>query len=487
MNCIFWSQMSTRPGITRPLACYVLARWLEQNDYTCQVIEFVHLFLAEELAEYTEQFIADDTLYVGISTSMWSTSNEEVKRRSPSFSIPENVKGAMDILKTKYPSLKFIAGGATTQTYSPDISKFDIIVSDQYAEDSLLKLTDKLAGKFKLRKPFDFDTFKFSWKIHDCLLPNESVPIETSRGCIFKCSFCRDPLIGKKPGTLERGYELLRDEFIRNYKEFGITRYTFICETFNDDPERVFMMERLAKSLPFTLEWVSWFRLDLIAKNPETVDAIANSGCVGAFFGIETFHLEAAKTIKKGYQASIAKEWITKLVEAWKDKVLIQTSFIVGLPYEPEDSIRSSIDWISKSGVHAFVIWPLQIGKSVSLSIFEDSPDLYGLKFDAYLPDGTPDLKYFVQWWEHDIMDFNRARQITGELHRKYFPQNNYSIFSLPGKAWNQGRSTKEFINLRNRILNDASCTTDQWNIEEHTFNEYKNKLKNLSNRQSYV
>ena len=485
MNCIFWSQMSTRPGITRPIGCYLLARWLEENDYTCQVIEFVHLFLAEELAEYTEQFINDDTLYIGISTSMWSTSNEEVKRRSPSFSIPENVEGAMNILKEKYPTLKFVAGGATTQTYSEDMTKFDIVIDDQYAEDSLLALTDRLAQqqldyKFKFRKLFDFDTFKFSWKKHDCLLPSESVPIETSRGCIFKCSFCRDPLIGKKPGTLERGYDLLREEFIRNYEEFGITRYTFICETFNDDPARVFMMEKLAKSLPFNLEWVSWFRLDLIAKNPETIEAIANSGCVGAFFGIETFHPDAAKAIKKGYQASIAKEWILKLVDKWKDRVLIQTSMIVGLPYEPEESIRDGIEWIANSGVHAFVIWPLQIGKATGISLFEDRPDLYGLKFGLYKPDGTPDLKYFVQWWKHDIMDFNKAKQITGELHRKYFNQNNYSIFSLPGKAWNQGKTTKEFINLRNNILSNTDYQDDQWAIEERTFNEYKNKLRNL-------
>jgi len=485
MNCIFWSQMSTRPGITRPMACYVLARWLEQNDYTCQVVEFVHLFLAEELAEYTEQFITEDTLYIGVSTSMWSTANEEMKRRSVSTTIPKNVEGAMDILKSKYPNIKFVAGGATTHTFSEDLKKFDVIIDDQYAEDSLLKFTDNLAQrqlgyKFKFRKPFDFDTFKFSWQQHDCLLPNESVPIETSRGCIFKCSFCRDPLLGKKPGTLERSYDALREEFIRNYEEFGITRYTIITETFNDDPGRIFMMERLAKSLPFKLEWISWFRLDLIAKNPETIEAIANSGCVGAFFGIETFHPEAAKAVKKSYQAKIAKEWITKLVEAWKDRVLIQTSFIVGLPYEPEESIKEGIEWISNSGVHAFVIYALTLGKSTGISMFEDRPDLYGFKFGLYKPDGTPDLKYLYQWWKHDIMDYERAKQLTGELNRKYFARNNYSIFSLPGKGWNQGKTTAEFTKLRNKILTDADSMTDQWATEEHSFNEYKKMLMAL-------
>ena len=481
MNCIFWSQMSSRPQTSRPIACYLLSRWLEAHDYTCQVVEFVHLMLAEELVELTEKFISDDTLYIGVSTSMWSESNPEMKRTGTRVDIPANISEAIDIVRNKYSNVKFVVGGATTRTYSESLKKFDYIVDDQYAEDSTLRLTDKLSGKFKLRKSFDFDTFEFRWKQHDCLHPSKALPIEFSRGCIFKCSFCRDPLTGKKPGTLERSYELLRDELIRNYEEFGITRYTFICETFNDDPERVFMMERLAKSLPFELEYVSWFRLDLIAKNPDTIEAIANSGCKGAFFGIETFHPEAAKAIKKSYQTSIAKEWLVKLGEVWKGRVLIHTSHIVGLPYEPEESIRDGIEWVANQpGIHAFSIYGLILGKGTGLSIFEDRPDLYGFKFGMYKEDGTPNLIHLEQWWQHDIMDFHYSRKLAGELNRKYYSRNGATIFTLPGKIWTYGKTIEDFTTMRQRSVVDSSVSNEQWTLEQAYLENYKKMLMAL-------
>jgi len=474
--------MANRPSINRPIASYLLSRWLEQHGYTCQVIEFVHLFSGEELAEYTSYFISDDTLYIGVSTTMWSQHNEAMRRRSASSELPDNVSDAMDILRIKYPNVKFVVGGPATRTHSDTLHKFDFIIDDQYAEDTTLKLTDKLAGVFKLRQPFNFDTFKFNWKKHDVLFPEESVPIEMSRGCIFACSFCRDPLTGKKPGTYQREYDLLREEFIYNHEQFGIRRYTFICETFNDDPDRVFMMERLAQSLPFELEWISWFRLDLLAKNPETIPAIANSGCRGAIFGIETFHHKAAKAIKKTWIADNGKVWIKKIVDAWKDRVRVHPLFIAGLPYEPEDSIRKTMEWVAtESGVYAWSLYPLCIGKASGVSLFEDRPDLYGLKFKEYNSDRTPKLKTNNDWWSHDIMDYDDALRIAGELNRHYFHLNKPTVFGLPA-SWTIGKTSEEYENLRKNRL-DPNYVDNWWQLEERFFNNYKIKLLTQRNK----
>ena len=38
---------------------------------------------------------------------------------------------------------------------------------------------------------------------NDFILPGESLPLELSRGCIFKCRFCQYPNIGKDKDDLE--------------------------------------------------------------------------------------------------------------------------------------------------------------------------------------------------------------------------------------------------------------------------------------------
>ena len=77
-NVILYSQIGHRPAIWRPIACYILARWLEEHGYTVQVIEFTHLFSPDELVEYTKMFVDDDTKLIGVSSTMWTTWNSDL-------------------------------------------------------------------------------------------------------------------------------------------------------------------------------------------------------------------------------------------------------------------------------------------------------------------------------------------------------------------------------------------------------------------------
>ena len=223
-NVIFYSQIGYRPLIWRCISCYILARWIEEHGYTCQVIEFSHLFSPEELIEYTKMFIDDDTILLSASSTMWTTFSSELYMGTFVKEVPENLTIAINEIKRQYPKIKTMVGGHRSQPNLKNIDIFDFQAPAGFGENYVLKLLDDLTNKSlakKLtRKQFDICTHHFVFKEHDCILPGESLPIEWGRGCIFKCPFCRSPELGKKSGTLEKNVDLMVDILTEVYEQY---------------------------------------------------------------------------------------------------------------------------------------------------------------------------------------------------------------------------------------------------------------------------
>ena len=109
-DIIFWSgiKMASRWGIadghinvTRPMGAYQMAFWLRKHRFSAQVIEFIHLFTAEELVKLTEPFISDKTICIGLSRTFLG----------PTTRWPENVATAVNLLRDKFPHIKVVTGG----------------------------------------------------------------------------------------------------------------------------------------------------------------------------------------------------------------------------------------------------------------------------------------------------------------------------------------------------------------------------------------
>jgi hypothetical protein len=179
-NVILYNQLGYRPLIWRTISCYLLARWIEEHGYTCQVIEFTHLFDPEELLEYTKMFIDDDTILIGASSSMWSTWSSELMMNIHAKKVPESIYFSLSEIKKEFPKIKTVVGGHRFYNQLEDLDVFDYKCIIDYGEDWLLKLLDELtdkplAQKLK-RKSFDINTHRFVFREHDCILPGESLP-----------------------------------------------------------------------------------------------------------------------------------------------------------------------------------------------------------------------------------------------------------------------------------------------------------------------
>lgn len=223
-----------------------------------------------------------------------------------------------------------------------------------YAEDYVINFTNTRSNNLQHIPPeissnghyddIQFKTSKIHWHKTDFVIPQSVIPIEIARGCAFRCSYCTFPRRGIRKNYKDP--EILRQELIENYERWGITKYTVMDDLYNDSKEKVRdLYDNCWSKLPFSPEWTSYMRLDLFYADNESIDIIKASGARMGNFGIETLHDKAGKQVGKGLGKHRILETLELLNQQWKDDVLISAQFIAGLPQEPLDSIKETMNW----------------------------------------------------------------------------------------------------------------------------------------------
>lgn len=480
MNVILWTGFFDRISNFRSIGAYQIAHWIRAHGYDCQVIDYIQHMTSEELINYTEKFINNNTLSIGLSSSFVTEFSKSADRRT----LPNVMTDALKEIKKRYPNIKFVLGGGKADIlYNEIYELFDYIVVG-YGEDIFLELlnewrtgikkvfpTVSRAGRPYLTSPtqttFNIENLQHRFLEQDCILEGESLPIETARGCIFKCSFCQYPYIGKTKLDYIRNFEYLKDELEYNYKNFKTTNYYILDDTFNDSMFKIENWNNVIQNLDFKINYASYLRADLIDRNPAQIEILKNTGLLSAFFGIESFHPEASRLVGKGWSGKSGKEFLIRLKETWKDQVGIHLSMIVGLPPETINDLHETLTWLTQSKVDSWVFGALSVtpGIRTFLSDLDRHPEKYGIK----VKEGTG------YWWT-EYMNKNSAHALADHL-------NSLSVGRVKTPTW-RGISLLG-LGVTKEILNSTPYKDLPWaTIEEKkqlNINEYKNKLKNLS------
>ena len=402
---------------------------------------------------------------------------------------------AMTIIKSKHPNVKFILGGNTAETFNPaTTSLFDAIIVG-LAEDVTLELMRFYSGELEepksrkilphktkfyysddATKIFDIQNGKHIWADKDCIVPGESLPLEISRGCIFKCRFCHYPLLGRSKFDYTRDMECIRQEIIDNYDRWGTTTYYLLDDTFNDTVQKVKAFRDMTLSLPFKIYFVCYLRVDLLAKFPETIPWLKESGLIGTQFGIESMHPRASMHIGKGWNGRAeAKEFLLKLIrEDWNNEVLILMSLIAGVPEETEDSLLETVNWLIDNDIAHWRYEPLRIAKYENSKVFTSEWSRNAEKWGFTWPTDSFEWENEKYGWT-----FKRAEEWANKLNSMKDASKFKTHIWLAPMLITVGNdvesvTTKSVKELKMPIQRRAG---DQW------IYTYKKLLKNLPNR----
>ncbi|TRO49612.1 radical SAM protein [Candidatus Bathyarchaeota archaeon] len=339
-----------------PLGLGYLAAYLETNQFEVSVIDYQtnkipENNLAEELSENQPKIVGVTT-----STLTYRSTIEIVK-----------------IIKKILPSCCIILGGPhvtvldkQTLEESPEV---DIVVRGE-GEETLLEIAvalssmkngkiDKIKGiTFRKQKqiirnknrPFidDLDDLPHP-AFHQFNLNKYSIagkrylPIITSRGCPFQCTFC---LASQMCGTVFRtrsAKKVVEElEWLRDEHKADI--FAFYDDTFTFNMNRAFKICKEIKNIGLDLPWDCRTRVDRI--NPRILAKMREAGCELIHFGVESGSQKMLNLMKKGTTV----EQNAKGIKMAKDSgIAVAISVVVGYPGETVDLLKETFNFIRKT------------------------------------------------------------------------------------------------------------------------------------------
>jgi len=211
--------------------------------------------------------------------------------------------------------------GALTPSVQPNFDK----VFTSYAEDAVAQLLGKKSES--IQHPPLVVEFRLpgGWPLPVGVL-------FTARGCSFQCTFCQTTAFAPRPNAIP--LEAL-ERVIRFYAGHGVQYVLILDENFGNLPSHAeAVIELLAR---YRIRWLVQSRVDLFLRN---FDRWLELGMEGALFGIESFHQDVLKQIRKNEKAGTSAELAERLNRAG---LYAQGYYIIGFPAETEESIREDL------------------------------------------------------------------------------------------------------------------------------------------------
>jgi radical SAM superfamily enzyme YgiQ (UPF0313 family) len=163
-------------------------------------------------------------------------------------------------------------------------------------------------------------------------------------------------------------------EFFKEANErWGITHFYAVDDTMNESEEKLQILADAFEGLNFHPQVSGFLRLDLvsgsIAKSEKTgsinnqLELLKRIQFQSVFFGIETFHPEASKLIRKKSHPGKPFETLAKLKEVCPDMYTVG-GIIVGLVGDSKESILESTHKVIDEGlINSLRFWPLAINQ----------------------------------------------------------------------------------------------------------------------------
>ncbi len=161
------------------------------------------------------------------------------------------------------------------------------------------------------------------------------MPMMLSRSCPYRCSFCFHPMGNKYRGrSLDNFFEEL-DMWVEKYNINGIA---LVDECFSINQKRV--LEFCERIKPYNLAWACQMRAETYTET--IIEAMKDSGCVGACFGIESM----SDVVLENMQKYLKRETIENALQtAYKYQVGCSGNLIFGAETETFATMRDSLSW----------------------------------------------------------------------------------------------------------------------------------------------
>ena len=437
---IFTGQPKSWRNYLKTIGAYRLRTLCLQEGYNVRVVDHVHMFNIEQIEKICDSLITKETFFIGLSKTFITNAK-----------VLKTIEKAFALIKRKYPKVRFILGGAGQ--YVPKIKNYpwDIQMVG-FSDVSFKDVLSFLSGKTKSLKhqiyfngqmntvhsnlygtEFQMDQIDTIWLPEDDIRPTDALPIEISRGCIFKCDFCSYELNGKKKFDYFRVKDSLIKELQYNYETFGVSNYVFLDDTYNDSREKLNLIDDVLSELKFDITYDTFIKPELLTAFPDTIPQLVEQGLVSCTMGIESLNPETRKSVSKLKDfGKIEKALESLKFNDQKKNLTIMMTMIAGLPHETIETVTESYNYFLNDCKFADDVFyqPFVMMKGNKewrereASKIDKDPEKYGYKVydETDLEHMGEEVQKYVGridnmlYWENEHTNFLEMAKLTDEF-----------------------------------------------------------------------
>lgn len=170
--------------------------------------------------------------------------------------------------------------------------------------------------------------------------------VQATRGCPFTCSFCTVPTLN--PGFRARPVaEVIADIRYDRFRHWWQRKVVWFWDD-NLTIKRAYIRELLAAMVPLRKWWLTQASMD-IADDPALLDLMRRSGCIGIFFGIESF---GDASLADAHKPQNKVPQYRARIRALHDRgICVMAGFIAGLDGDTPASIVAMARQLYDTGV----------------------------------------------------------------------------------------------------------------------------------------
>lgn len=191
--------------------------------------------------------------------------------------------------------------------------------------------------KFNLSEPYpmEFDLLR-------------SLPINTARGCPFRCTFCYH--VFKKSPYRVRSVENIGQEIKYLQKKFGLNYIQFADELSLFSKEQANDLADYLLRENINIFWVADCRAGLFQEGDSGLALkLKKAGCVELCYSLESADQEILKAMNKRITV---QEFMTQTRVLQEAGISTATSLVIGHPLETEETIKKTFDCCYESNIY---------------------------------------------------------------------------------------------------------------------------------------
>ena len=181
------------------------------------------------------------------------------------------------------------------------------------------------------------------------------VPIQTSRGCPYDCSFCSvTKTFGRK--MRYRSPERVVAEMARH--DLDKTVFFIYDDNFAASPKHTKEMLAAFRTLPKKPRWSAQVRAD-VARDAALLDEMAETGCDTVFIGLESVNQESLNTAEKRQDLAVVEEHLTAINQRG---INIHGMFVFGFDTDDAGTMERTVQFAKRNrlfSVQFLILTPL--------------------------------------------------------------------------------------------------------------------------------